>query len=221
MKTVVITSGGIDSTVLLHDVVVKGIGAIAVGIDYGQRHGRELLYASRQAYLLGVSFRRIDVSSLGTYLRSSQTTPEIAVPNGHYAEESMKQTVVPNRNAILLNIAIGIAISEGADSVAYAAHAGDHTIYPDCRPEFAEAMNRVAQICDWTPISLLAPFVQLTKADIVRRGAELGVDFSQTWSCYKAVSNWHCGVCGTCVERREAFGIAGVEDPTHYETATV
>jgi 7-cyano-7-deazaguanine synthase len=128
----------------------------------------------------------------------------------------MKTTVVPNRNMILLALATGHALSIGAQQVAYAAHSGDHAIYPDCRNEFADAMARAMALCDWSQVELYRPFVDWTKADIVRRGAELGVPFGQTWSCYKG-GNKHCGRCGTCIERREAFDLAGVEDPTNYK----
>ena len=127
----------------------------------------------------------------------------------------MKSTVVPNRNMIMLSLAAARAIAVGADGVAYAAHSGDHAIYPDCRPEFADAVAAALRICHYTPIELERPFVDMTKADIVRLGAELGVDFSKTWSCYKGGEK-HCGKCGTCVERREAFRLAGVPDPTEY-----
>ncbi len=130
----------------------------------------------------------------------------------------MKATVVPNRNMILLALAAGWAISQKADAIAYAAHGGDHAIYPDCRPEFAEAMRHAIGLADWHRVELLRPFVTLTKADIVRRGAELGAPLGSTWSCYRGGAR-HCGRCGTCVERREAFALAGVPDPTDYEAA--
>jgi len=137
------------------------------------------------------------------------------VPAGHYTNETMKLTVVPNRNMIMLSVAIGWAVSGKADAVAYAAHAGDHTIYPDCRPAFIEAIRQAAALCDWHRVELLTPFVGKTKRDIVRLGAELDVPFGQTWSCYVG-GEVHCGRCGTCVERREAFKSAGVDDPTVY-----
>jgi 7-cyano-7-deazaguanine synthase len=147
---------------------------------------------------------------------SSLTSPNIQVPEGHYEDESMKATVVPNRNMILLSIATGWAVSTGASSVSYAAHFGDHAIYPDCREEFADAMNNIMEIAGWDKVSLNRPFSSFTKADIVKLGDELGVPFEKTWSCYKG-GQIHCGVCGTCVERREAFELAGVTDPTIYD----
>jgi 7-cyano-7-deazaguanine synthase len=139
----------------------------------------------------------------------------VPVPHGHYAAENMKQTVVPNRNMIMLAVAAGWAISEKADRVAYGAHAGDHTIYPDCRPEFAAALGKAIGLADWHHLDLHCPFIKLSKTDIVRLGAQLHVDFAQTWSCYEG-GELHCRRCGTCVERKEAFERAGVIDPTKY-----
>jgi 7-cyano-7-deazaguanine synthase len=139
-------------------------------------------------------------------------TDGVAVPHGHYAAESMKATVVPNRNMILLAVAIGRAVAVGAEAVAYAAHAGDHTIYPDCRPEFVDALAQAALLCDWRPIQILRPFVSWTKGAIVREGVRLGVPFELTWSCYEGEER-PCGKCGTCVERAEAFAQEGIVDP--------
>jgi 7-cyano-7-deazaguanine synthase len=138
------------------------------------------------------------------------------IPEGHYAEESMKKTVVPFRNGIMLSIAAGFAESIGADAVTIAAHSGDHAIYPDCREPFMRAMGEAMEQGTYAGIKLLRPFIDMDKAAIARRGAELGVDFAETWSCYKG-GEIHCGVCGTCVERREAFLLAGLQDPTVYE----
>jgi 7-cyano-7-deazaguanine synthase len=217
VKTVVVYSGGLDSTVLLHQLLADGDQVLALSVDYGQRHRVELEYARRLAEAVGIEWRLADLSSVGQLLGgSSLTSPDVAVPHGHYAEQSMKQTVVANRNMIMLSVAAGWAISQRADRVAYAAHTGDHAIYPDCRPEFAEAVDRAIRLADWHEIHLVCPFVRLTKAQIVARGAELGVDFAKTWSCYKGGAI-HCGRCGTCFERREAFSQAGVHDPTKYE----
>ena len=147
---------------------------------------------------------------------SALTDSSIPLPEGHYAEESMKATVVPNRNMILLSLAAGHAISLQFNTVAYAAHAGDHTIYPDCRPEFADALDRTLKLADWSEISLHRPFVKWSKEDLVRRGNELAVPFEKTWSCY-AGGEFHCGKCGTCVERKEAFELVGLLDPTEYK----
>jgi 7-cyano-7-deazaguanine synthase len=148
--------------------------------------------------------------------KSSLMRDGVPVPEGHYEDESMKSTVVPNRNMILLSIATAWSIASGLQGVAYAAHSGDHAIYPDCRPAFADAMNEAIRLCDYSSQELVRPFVSLTKADIVRVGASLGVPFEKTWSCYNG-RKLHCGKCGTCVERIEAFELAGVPDPTEYK----
>ncbi|MEM8867825.1 MAG: 7-cyano-7-deazaguanine synthase QueC [Verrucomicrobiota bacterium] len=216
MKTVLIYSGGLDSTVLLYHLQASGHDVHALSVDYGQRHRCELTRAESICHVLGVPFQIADLSGIQSLLAgSSLTSPEIEVAEGHYTEENMKTTVVPNRNMILLSLATGHAISIGAQSVAYAAHSGDHAIYPDCRNEFADAMAAAIKIADWNPVELARPFVNLTKADIVRCGAELDVPFEATWSCYKG-GDLHCGRCGTCIERREAFDLAGVPDPTPY-----
>lgn len=216
MKVVVLTSGGMDSTTLLHYHVRSGHQVRAIGFNYGQRHKKELSYGYRNATSLGVRFTEVDLSALQTILKgSSQTDSKVEVPHGRYDEESMKLTVVPNRNMILMSVAIAHAIASKFDYVSYAAHAGDHAIYPDCRPEFADAMNRVAGLCDWHKIELLRPFIQMTKTDIIKRGMELEMDYAQTWSCYEG-KDLQCGRCGTCYERILAFKEAGVPDPTTY-----
>ena len=216
-KTVLIYSGGIDSTVLLYDLLNSGHDVQALSVNYGQRHSKELDCAKSLCKQLNVEHHVADLTALNPLLSgSSLTSPHVQVPEGHYEDESMKATVVPNRNMILLSIATGWAMSTGASSVSYAAHSGDRAIYPDCREEFADAMNSVMEIAGWDKVSLNRPFSSLTKADIVKLGYELDVPFEQTWSCYKG-SQVHCGVCGTCVERREAFQLAGVTDPTIYD----
>jgi len=216
-KTVLIYSGGIDSTVLLYDLLNSGHDVQALSVNYGQRHIKELDCAKSLCKQLNVEHHVADLTALNPLLSgSSLTSPHVQVPEGHYEDESMKATVVPNRNMILLSIATGWAMSTGASSVSYAAHSGDRAIYPDCREEFADAMNSVMEIAGWDKVSLNRPFSSLTKADIVKLGDELGVPFEQTWSCYKG-GQVHCGVCGTCVERREAFQLAGVTDPTIYD----
>jgi 7-cyano-7-deazaguanine synthase len=200
----------------MHHLSASGHDVLGLGINYGQRHSRELQAGVFVSALLGLPYRIADLSGIRELIANSSQTGAIEVPEGHYAEASMKQTVVPNRNMILLSVAIGYAVNIGADAVAYGAHAGDHTIYPDCRPEFAAAMSKASLLCDWNPVELLRPFVVWTKADIVRRGQELNTPMGATWSCYKGGKK-HCGKCGTCVERREAFQLAGVPDPTEYE----
>jgi 7-cyano-7-deazaguanine synthase len=216
MKTVAIFSGGLDSTVMLHQLLAGGDEVLALSVDYGQRHRRELEHAHRIAASLSLRWQLADLSAIRPLLAgSSQTSDDVAVPHGHYAADNMKQTVVPNRNMIMLAVAAGWAISEKADRVAYGAHAGDNTIYPDCRPEFAEALANAIGLADWHRVALHCPFIKLSKTDIVRLGAQLDVDFAQTWSCYEG-GEVHCGRCGTCVERKEAFQQAGIADPTKY-----
>jgi 7-cyano-7-deazaguanine synthase len=193
-----------------------------VSFNYGQRHSKELLFAAQCAQDLEARHHIVDLSNVTAMLdQSALTNPNIEIPDGHYAEDTMRITVVPNRNAIMLNIAAGLAVSIGAKHVATGVHGGDHYIYPDCRPAFIKATD--AMLCVATDgfavpgFSVLAPFLNWTKGDIAREGNRLGVDFTKTWSCYKG-GDIHCGACGTCFERREAFIDAGVQDPTLYET---
>lgn len=215
MATILIYSGGLDSTVLLYYLRGQGHGLRCLGIDYGQRHRRELRAAEAICGEAGVEYRIADLSAVRPLLAGSALTGDTDVPEGPYTDENMKLTVVPNRNMIMLSVAIGWAVSLKFDAVAYAPHAGDHPAYPDCRPEFTEVMGRAAALCHWRPIRLVTPFIDKTKADIVRMGAELAVPFERTWSCYQG-GEVHCGKCATCVERRQAFRAAGVDDPTAY-----
>jgi len=218
-KAVVVLSGGMDSTTLLWDVVKRGKydEVLALSIDYGQRHCKELVCAEATCQKLGVSHKIVDMSIIGKELLSgSSLTSDIDVPEGHYEEESMKATVVPNRNMVLLSLSMGYAISQKAEAVYYGAHAGDHAIYPDCRKEFVEAMQVVAQLCDWSKLNLFAPYIDIDKGDIAIKGKELGTDFSLSWTCYNGREK-ACGKCSACVERLEAFVKAGIEDPIEYE----
>lgn len=217
MKTVVIFSGGMDSTTMLYALRAQGHELRCIGFDYGQRHRVELEAAANIAALTNTPYQTIDLSSIGPVIagQSSQVNPEVEVPDGHYTEESMKATVVPNRNMIMLSIAVAHAISIDFDAVAYGAHAGDHTIYPDCREVFVDAMKSVIGLCDWKKVELLTPYLHKSKAEIASEGHSLEVPFGQTWSCYKG-GDTHCGTCGTCVERREAFELAKITDPTTY-----
>lgn len=218
MKVIVVLSGGLDSTVVLYDAVERNStdGVKAISFNYGQRHVRELESAHGVTEKLGIEHKIVDLTALTELFGGSALTNRaVAVPDGHYTDNSMKSTIVPNRNMILLSIAAAWAISEKFDAVAYGAHAGDHTIYPDCRDEFVESCARTLKLADWHPVEIVRPFVKYTKREIVLRGAELGVPFAKTWSCYKG-GHLHCGTCGTCVERREAFVEAGVLDPTSY-----
>lgn len=215
MKSLVVFSGGLDSTVLLVDRIRRG-DVVALTVDYGQRHRREIQSASAITAALGVVHQIIDLRSLGAVLRgSSQTDPSVPVPHGHYTAASMRSTVVPNRNMILLSVAVGVAIAEKAAEVCYAAHNGDHAIYPDCRPSFVTALAEAVRLCDESPPAITAPFVGMSKAHIARLGYEIDAPLGATWSCYEGGA-LHCGKCGTCVERREAFVMAGVPDPTEY-----
>lgn len=219
MKIILILSGGMDSTVLLYKLLKDGHEVKAVGINYGQRHKKELQAAKSITKKLGIEYRIADLSALKPFLAgSSQTDDSVPVPHGHYSADNMKTTVVPNRNCLMLSVAAAWAISLKYDSVAYAAHAGDFAQYPDCREIFITAMQRVLKTVDWEPIELLAPFYDKTKAEICSLGHELGVPFEKTWSCYSG-GYIHCSRCGTCVERREAFVLAGVDDPTDYEAS--
>jgi len=216
-ESVIIVSGGLDSITLLYDKAETI--ALAVSFDYGQNHGaKELPFAAHHCRKLGIPHITIPLSFMHRYFKSSLLDGAEAIPEGHYAEENMKSTVVPFRNGIMLAIATGIAESHGLKRVYIANHGGDHTIYPDCRPDFIQAMDGAATAGTFVNVRIEAPYTNITKADIVRRGTALGVDYSKTWSCYKG-SDVHCGKCGTCVERKEAFLEAGVKDPTEYEPA--
>ncbi|UWQ11837.1 7-cyano-7-deazaguanine synthase QueC [Aliiroseovarius crassostreae] len=218
MKTNVVCSGGLDSVSLAHVIADQGDLTRLISFDYGQRHRKELSYAAGCAERLGVPHHVIDMRSIGAALSGSALTDDIDVPDGHYAEDTMKITVVPNRNAIMLTIAYGIAAANGDEAVATAVHGGDHFIYPDCRPAFTEAFDKMqrAALDGYADVALFTPFVHRSKADIVAEGAKVGTPFAETWSCYKGGLH-HCGRCGTCVERREAFHLAGINDPTIYD----
>jgi 7-cyano-7-deazaguanine synthase len=213
MKTVLILSGGMDSATLLYDLLAHGDSVEAIGVNYKQRHGKELACAADLCNGLGVRFDVLDLSSLSGFLTgSSQSDPNVPVPFGKYDEPSMKLTVVPNRNMFMLAAAGAVAIARKADRLAYGAHAGDHTIYPDCRPEFVDAMCKAFGLCDWHTLALHAPYIDMTKGDICKRGVELRVPYEKTWTCYVG-GDRPCGKCGSCTERAEAFEFAGVSDP--------
>ncbi len=217
MKTTLVCSGGLDSVSLAHVLAAEGHLSRLVSFDYGQRHRKELGFAAACAKRLGVPHHLVDLSAVGAALTGSALTGDLDVPDGHYAEETMKITVVPNRNAIMLTVAYGIAAANGDGAVATAVHGGDHFIYPDCRPAFTEAFDAMqrAALDGYAEVALHTPFVHRSKADIVAAGAAADTPFQDTWSCYKGGA-MHCGRCGTCVERQEAFALAGVPDPTRY-----
>ena len=216
MKTIVLTSGGMDSVVALYHAAQEHDVLAALSFDYGSKHNaKEIPFAKHHADQLGLRHETIQLDFMNQHFQSALLQSGDAIPDGHYEEENMKQTVVPFRNGILLAIACGFAESVGAAAVSIAAHSGDHAIYPDCREDFMRSMGAAMNAGTWDKVALLRPFIDLRKEDIAMRGAELGVDFSQTWSCYKG-ENFHCGTCGTCVERKEAFQLADLEDPTKY-----
>jgi len=218
MRALLLTSGGIDSVTLAYHLAEKQKLHGLVSFDYGQKHRKELDCARQCACRLGVPHDIINITDIGGHLTSALTNAGPEIPDGHYAEETMRSTVVPNRNAIMLSVAFGLAVAKGADAVAAAFHGGDHFIYPDCRPafvDFFEHMERAA-LDGMADVKLHAPFLRRTKADIVREAARLKVPFADTWSCYKG-GQTHCGRCGTCVERREAFHLAAIADPTSYD----
>jgi 7-cyano-7-deazaguanine synthase len=209
-----------DSVTLAYDLAAQGYTLHLLGCNYGQRHSRELGFAQWHAARLGARFDVVDLTGLRPLLHGSALTDNLPVPDGHYTAPSMAVTVVPNRNAILLSVAVGVAVADKAELVATAIHAGDHFIYPDCRPEFITAFDAQARLATAgfavPAFRVVAPYVTISKDQIVVRGAALGVPYGETWSCYKGLLH-HCGTCGTCVERKEAFTLAGVPDPTVYE----
>ena len=218
MKTIHDMSGGMDSTTLLYQLLDEGREVKCISFNYGQRHKKELDYARGTCEtVLGVPFLVCDVSGVKELMKgSSQTDDSVAVPHGHYEEENMKKTVVPNRNMIMLSMAAAYAISSSYDSICYAAHAGDHAVYPDCRVEFVEAMRMAMDLCDWNKVSIYAPYLSKRKEDIAAIGDKLGVPWETTWSCYEG-EDLHCGKCGTCQERIEAFKLSNLKDPTEYK----
>ncbi len=214
--TVVIYSGGMDSYTLLHRALREGRTVHALSFDYGQRHRRELAIATTVCLALGVSHQVIDIRAIhGLIDNSALTDAGREMPEGDYDEANLTATVVPNRNMILLSLAIAKAVNIGAGRVDYGAHGGDHVLYPDCRPEFVEAMNAVAGIANFDPVQLHAPYLQSTKAEILAEGLSMGIDYADTWTCYRG-GELACGRCGSCRERLSAFAANGVEDPLSY-----
>ena len=210
----IVLSGGVDSTTLLYDYALDT--ALAVSFDYGSNHNaREIACAAEQCRRLGIEHIVIPLEFMKRYFESSLLSGADAIPCGEYSGENMTSTVVPFRNGIMLSIAIGLAESRGLQRVMLANHGGDHHIYPDCRPAFMKAMDEAARKGTYPGITVEGPYTYLTKAQIMERGARLGVDYSCTYSCYKGEAK-HCGKCGTCMERRQAFRDAGIEDPTEY-----
>lgn len=216
MTDLVLLSGGLDSTTALARVAESA--DVAVSVDYGQRHRREVTAAQAVARYYEVDHLVLDLSTWGQLLKSALTDPQDEVPHGHYTDPSMQATVVPNRNATLLMAAAGIAWTWGCDRVVTAVHAGDHPVYPDCRPEFIDSAAETIRLGTDGRIGLYAPFVNMTKTDIAAEAYRLRVPIFLTWSCYEG-GEIHCGKCGTCTERIEALSEAGVPDPTDYAAA--
>ncbi len=213
--SVIIVSGGMDSTTLLYDR--RDEIALAISFDYGSNHNaREIPYAEMHCKRLGIEHITIPLDFMHKYFRSSLLEGADAIPEGHYADENMKSTVVPFRNGIMLAVAAGVAESRNLTKLLIANHGGDHTIYPDCRPEFISAMDSATNAGTYVGVRVVAPYTNITKGDIARIGKKLGIDYAETWSCYKGGEK-HCGKCGTCVERKEALAYAGIEDTTEYE----
>lgn len=214
-KSLIILSGGMDSVTLLYDR--KNEIAVAVTFDYGSNHNkREEEFAKYHCEKLGIEHIIIPLTFIHDYFKSSLLEGASAIPDGHYEDETMKSTVVPFRNGIMLSVACGLAESRELEKVLIANHFGDHAIYPDCRKGFIDAMSEAMKCGTYKGITIDAPYTTITKTDIAKIGKSLGIDYSKTYSCYKGGEK-HCGKCGTCVERKEALRDAGIEDPTEYE----
>jgi 7-cyano-7-deazaguanine synthase len=215
-KVVVIYSGGMDSYTVLNKAVKQGYEVYALTFNYGQRHVKEVEYAKQVCSELNIEHKIVDISAINSIIAGSSLTDDVDVPEGHYEAESMKQTVVPNRNMILLSMAVGYAVSLDANKVFYGAHSGDHAIYPDCRPEFVQKMQDVCAIANYEPVSIEVPFLNNDKIEILADGIAMGLDYSKTWTCYNGREK-ACGKCGACQERLEAFEKNNAQDPLSYE----
>lgn len=209
MKTVLIYSGGMDSTTLLYKLLAQGDQVLCLSFDYGQRHKKELKAAQKICRILQksgekISHKIVDITAVKNLMAGSALTSKIKIPESHYKDKTMRLTVVPNRNMIFLSLAIAAAVSENFDRVAVAIHAGDHAIYPDCRPKFIKKINAVSKIANYKKINIYAPFLNITKRQIAKIGKKLKVPYELTWTCYKGLKN-PCGKCGACIERKEAI----------------
>jgi 7-cyano-7-deazaguanine synthase len=215
-KVVVIYSGGMDSYTVLNKAMQQGYDVHAVSFNYGQRHSKELLFAKKVCEQHNIEHKVVDISSINQLIGGSALTDDIDVPQGHYQEESMKTTVVPNRNMIMLSMAVGYAVSIEAEAVYFGAHSGDHAIYPDCRTEFVDAMNDVCKIANYQAVEVRAPYLAVSKTDILREGLAMDLDYNDTWTCYNGQEK-ACGKCGACQERLEAFSENNTIDPIDYQ----
>jgi len=215
-KAIVLLSGGMDSVCALYDSIAKYDVLLTISFDYGSKHNiREIPYAEYHAKLLNIKHIVIQLSFMEQYFESSLLKGGIDIPEGEYQESNMKQTVVPFRNGIMLSIATGLAESKNCSVIVIGAHADDNAVYPDCREEFIATFSSAATLGTYSKVKVYAPFINMDKAQIAACGKELGVDFSKTWSCYKG-EELHCGKCGTCVQRINAFKEAQISDPTTY-----
>ena len=216
-KVVVIYSGGMDSYTVLHKAIEEGLTPFALTFDYGQRHVKEIQVASDVCQSLDINHKIIDITAINQLIGgSSLTDSSIEVATGDYDNNNMVNTVVPNRNMILLSLAVGYAVSIGAEQVYYGAHSGDHEIYPDCRPIFVEKMNEVAAVANYEKTEIHSPYLNSDKVGILKDGLRMGLDYSKTWTCYNGREK-ACGQCGSCKERLEAFAKNGLSDPISYE----
>ena len=216
MNVVVLCSGGMDSVTALYWAHAHHTVVAALSFDYGAKHNsREIPFAREHALSLGIRHEVVELPFVNRLFSSALLTGGAEIPEGHYEAENMKQTVVPFRNAVMLSIATGFAESATAEGLVIAAHGGDHAIYPDCREDFMQAMGEAMRLGTYAGVKLLRPFISMTKGQIAAEAKRLAVDLGRTWSCYKG-GQVHCGKCGTCVERREAFALAGLKDPTVY-----
>lgn len=212
MKALIVYSGGMDSSTLLHQF--KNEIAMAVSFDYGSKHNtRELQCAKENCKALGIKHCIINLSFFNEHFKSSLLQSGGDIPDGNYADDNMKSTVVPFRNGIMLSIAVGLAESNELDTVLIANHFGDHAIYPDCRKDFIDPFVQAACNGTYNGVTILSPYCDVSKREIALMGKELNMDFAKTYSCYKGRAK-HCGVCGTCTERKEA--LEGF-DNTQYE----
>lgn len=232
-KIVVLFSGGLDSTVLLMHCREAYDEVIALNISYGAKHNRKERQAARAiTQELNIVYceynlltnctihsgKRSRVFSHESFLKSDLLESGGKIPEGHYEDESMKATIVPFRNGIMLSLAIGFARGRDIRVIGFGGHSGDHAIYFDCRPEFIGAMREAALQGTGDRMGIHTPFIRQPKHAIVTLGKELHVPFELTWTCYKG-NEWHCGRCGACVERKEAFKLAGIDDPVRYTDA--
>ncbi len=215
-KAVVIYSGGMDSFTLLNKVVKEGYDVYPLTFNYGQKHVKEVEVAQTVCEQLNLPLKILDISAINTLMQSSSLVGNEAIPEGHYESESMKSTVVPNRNMILLSLAIAYGVDIKAGKVYYGAHSGDHAIYPDCRPEFVQKMNDVAGIANYEHVSIETPYLNSSKGEILKDGLNMGLTYENTWTCYNGREK-ACGKCGACVERLEAFADNSATDPVEYE----